>query len=82
MAKVGINDSKNAINRAVLGDSAAEFNLLLFAVRTNDEADIDGSDEAEAEEEDTNKSRSSSAVVMALGLVRTVPLELVSGLCC
>ena len=85
IAKVGINESRNAINKAVLGDNPEAFTLLLlFAVRTNDDDDdaIDGNDAmAEDEEEGTNKSLSSSEVVMALGLVRTVPLELESGPC-
>ena len=84
IAKVGIKDSKNAINKAVFGDNPEAFTLLLFAVRTNDDDDdaIDGNDAmADAEEDCTNKSLYSSEVVMALGLVRTVPLELESGLC-
>ena len=84
IAKVGINESRNAINKAVLGDNPEAFTLLLFAVRTNDDDDdaMDGNDAmAEDEEEGTNKSLSSSEVVMALGLVRTVPLELESGPC-
>ena len=82
IAKVGIKDNKNAINKAVFGDNDEPVTLLLFAVRTNDddEDDMDGSDDATAED-GTSRSLSSSDVVMALGFVSTVPpLELVSGL--
>ena len=73
IANVGIKDSKNAISKAVFGVKAEVFTLLLFAVSTkdDDEEDIDGNDATE--EDDTNRSLSSSEVVMALGLVRTVP---------
>ena len=75
IANVGIKDSRNAINKAVLGDKAEAFTLLLFAVSTSDEDDddIDGKDAMEDDEDGTNKSLSSSEVVMALGFVRTVP---------
>lgn len=79
IANVGIKDSKNAISKAVFGVKAEVFTLLLFAVSTkdDDEEDIDGNDATEDEEDDTNRNLSSSEVVMALGLVRTVPpLEL------
>ena len=76
IANVGIKDRRNAINKAVLGDNAEAFTLLLlFAVSTSDEDDddIDGNDETEDDDDGTNKSLSSSEVVMALGFVRTVP---------
>ena len=78
IANVGIKDSKNAISKAVFGVKAEVFTLLLFAVSTkDDEEDTDGNDATEDEEDGTNRSLSSSEVVMALGLVRTVPpLEL------
>ena len=78
IANVGIKDSKNAISKAVFGVKAEVFTLLLFAVSTSDdEEDTDGNDATEDEEDGTNRSLSSSEVVMALGLVRTVPpLEL------
>lgn len=77
IANVGIKESKNAINKAVFGDKAEAFTLLLLlAVSTNDEDedDIEGNDAITEDDDDgTNKSLSSSDVVMALGFVRTVP---------